>query len=248
MQLPVARSAHTYVMDFRWLALRIGPYGVVWHSFCFFQPSWEKQYRRGIVKRNSERVSLVWGFRGAFCAACPALPPPPITAGLWSPSPLCLQPIYCYPTWPPVPFFRTFSVLLALSQNSAISSTLPIDDLLFSFPGCFPCSSLFPNRFLCAVRSWLPLFWSAWKVSQGPQRADLSTLSPWCFLAQMDSSWDCLHYLPRTFIIFCQIRLALKPCSFGWLLSSYRNNVISNNSVASVMLIFKTFIQILTTK
>lgn len=194
-------------------------------------------------------MSLVWGLRGAFRAACPALLPSPITAGSCpgphhhSASNLCAAiPPGLHPASKPSLF-----CLLSL-KTQLLTPTLLIDYLLFSFPRYFPCSSLFPNRFFCAMRSWSPLLWSAWKVSWGPQRAALNTLSPWCFLPQMNPSWDCLHALPRTFIILCQIGFALKPCSFGWLLSSHRNNVISDTSVSPAMLTFKTFIQILTTK
>lgn len=69
-------------------------------------------------------------------------------------------------------------------------------------------------------------------------------LTPWV----LGASWDCLHSLPRTFIILCQIRFVLKPCSFGLPLSSHRNNGISTTSVVHVMLIFETFIQISVTK
>lgn len=191
-------------------------------------------------------MSLVWGFRGAICAACPALLPPPITAGscpgshhhsasnLFAAIPPGLQPSASRP-----------SLFCLLSLKTQLSSTLLIDYLLFSFPGYFPCFSLFPNGFLCALRSWLSLLWSAWKASWGPQRAALNSPSPWCFLPQMNPSWDCLHSFPRTFIILCQIRFALEPCR---LLSSHRSNVISNTSEAPAMLTFKSFIQILMTK
>lgn len=237
-------------MDFRWLALRIGPYGVVRHTFCFFQPGWEKQCRRGIARKKFRTSVSGLGFRRSIlcCMSCFALPP--IPAGS-CPSPhhhSASNPFTAILLGLQSPASRPSLVFFAFSQNAAISSTLLVDYLLFSFPREFPCSFLFLNRFLCAVRSWLSLLWNAWKVPQGTQRTVHNNQSPWWFLPQMDPSWECLHSLPRTFIILRQIRFTLKPCSFCWPLSFHRNNVISNTSVAPLMLVFKNLIQILTTK
>lgn len=104
---------------------------MVWYDRLSVFPAW---LGKTVQKRNEEIQNNCLWFR--LSENCPVLPVLfcPLLPSLcrllpWPPSPPCLKPIPCHPTWPPMPLLQTFSILFTLPQNPAISSTLLINCL-----------------------------------------------------------------------------------------------------------------------
>lgn len=102
---PVTCSIHDYVTDFKWLALRIGPYGAVRQTVF---PGWlgkTEQKRNAEIQNNclwswlseEHSVSVSPAFPCCRFLLCPALFPTPITLQVpaCSPAPATLL-IYLY--------------------------------------------------------------------------------------------------------------------------------------------------------